>query len=176
MNQRATLTIRGQENGVRLPDDFKELAQKDPVYTIDPDGVTLYAADVMSRADCIKLYNTNTFYASGRQVPVAAKGIPLYLDFEDYVPFLKSYFKVGSDLQIQLNYFAYPPKLEKDSDDNYLTREYPQMIVDYAKYLIFKQVNDEAASAMAFKTAQDEFSRASKSDVYRNISGVRNLM
>jgi hypothetical protein len=78
----------------------------------------------------------------------------------------------NGDLNFEVSYYRYLPNVEDDDDEDYLMREHPLMILNFAKSLAFDAINDSLA-ATAASSAMSLFNTAAAKDTQAKIAGLR---
>lgn len=168
MRQKAVISIPSGDKSASFPDDFKCLTlQRDPIVQILPGGMPL-KVNMFTREQIERLttdFGELVSATIGRQ-----RKYSVYTDVDDGVWFLGLLVPATEDLDFQVSYYRFLPKLDDDNDQNQLTRDYPQMIVNRAKSIAFQLVNDPMADAFEAKY-QQELKSYSATDAYLAVAG-----
>lgn len=139
MRHVSNVTMLGGTSSVALPADFKELQpQRGAVSLFDP-ALGLFPCDVTSRESLIfsaTVPRGNLF--SQARVFLSNDGNQAFLNFLD---------NTSSDVTFAIAYFRFLPPLTADADENYLTREFEDMIQAKIKQIAFSSINDPQAAA-----------------------------
>ena len=152
MRNSGDITIAQGTSQVRLPEDFKEFTPEfSPVHLKVPENpgrmryypVQLRTFETVARTDSYLLFP----YAP-QQVVSEKFAVPLWLSMEgdSQTPFLNIMVAPDQELNYRISYFRYLPKLEQESQDNYFTREYEEMVEAKLKSVAFTSLTDPVAA------------------------------
>jgi hypothetical protein len=159
------VTMRAGAQWVSLPSDFKEFQRgRGVVRRVLADGGYL-PIDLAGRSLTQRM--------GSRWRPSAVTHNMFWLEFQNDCPVLRGNCRAMNEGKFQVAYYRYLPPLEKKTDDNYITRTWPQMVVHRAKSDLFALINDDERTASSEKLYQMEFKKAYNTDARREISGVR---
>jgi len=168
MKNTISLTIPGGNGSVNLPATFKE-----PQSGINP----LRGTDATTPQGFV-----NWFLYSKQEVmrlleiQVGAPDRKAYIDFDGTNWSLNTLGQVGSTTTFQLDCYLYFADLSGGTDSNYLTKEYPMLVLEQAKQYAYRHVGTPDALQMA-QAAQAEVERqyqlAAADDGFREVRGRR---
>lgn len=127
---------------ISLPADFKELADgRSPVVlgsSTTGTGPNIEMLPEMEvRRTSRKVYSTTQIQAYTNNTQFRAFLVGDTSGWKIGFPYA-----VSEAMPIYVTYFRYPAIMVKDSDTDMLSETYPELILDYAKYLAFSDVND----------------------------------
>ena len=127
--------------------------RKEISFTIDPVGATafsvpysVFATDIR-KIDYIQVAGTTTFLTKVDPKQVFCEGrsrTDVYYCTADAV-----YVQLASSaVSLVIGYYQYPERLVNVSDSNWLTRMYPEVVLDGAAAAIFRMIGDDTSSRM----------------------------
>jgi hypothetical protein len=140
MRHVSNVTMLAGTSAVSLPGDFKELQIK------------------RDRVGPVSLYTTTNGYfpieVTTREKLIGGAPLPRGVDQQAQVflsndgnqAFLNFLDNTSSDVTFSISYFRFLPPLEADTDENYLTREFEEMIQAKVKQTAFALINDPQAT------------------------------
>ena len=142
MRTTGNVTITANTSSVRLPDDFKEFVPDvGGIAVNDPnEQVGLQPCDLVTRE---KLLRTR----SSLNTNLGIIGLQVYETTDGDISSLNIFDTAGQDLTFTIAYFRYLPKLAADTDQNYLTRTYEDMVQARVKAVAFSVINDPLEAA-----------------------------
>lgn len=147
MRHLAQVTIPASSSSVALPNDFKELTPaRTPIHLVGTDG-KLSPVDVTRREDIIKIRAT---YLS----PIATSltgSIDVYLSSDADGWTLNLLDATTTAATFAVSYFRILPAIEAETDGNYLTRTYEDMVKSKLRAIAFAEVNDPIAASWEAK-------------------------
>lgn len=180
MIQKDTVTIIGGQSLTRLPGDFKELTRgRSPIGVLSSQEGTpnpiylpcsILNARQLERLNTFGSYNGFVWYGQVLN-PYQIVQLPVYLDFQDNYPTLNLICQTDIDVLFMVNYYRWLPPLEADGDENPLTMNFPEMIINKAMSIAFQLVKDESWQ-MHEQIFRDYYKEASRQDSYSQVAGV----
>lgn len=139
MRHVSNITMTAGTSAVVLPGDFKELQPKK--HKVGP--VTLYtptqgyfSVEVTSREALIGAAPMARGTETQARVYESNDGNQAFLNFLD---------NTQADATFSVSYFRFLPPLVADTDENYLTREFEEMVQAKIKQIAFSSINDPQA-------------------------------
>jgi len=163
MRNRSDVVIAQGTSSIALPARFKQLtAEQYPVTVIDPTMGTGPLAElpceVTSREDMIS-YRAST-YVPSRPANVRGRlsGLPVWIENTAAGWTLNIIDTAAEALTFRVSHFAFLADLAADSDSNYLTTNYPELVENKIKAIAFAAINDPIAAqfeAMAARLLSD---------------------
>lgn len=145
MRHSTDVEIAGSESSVKLPADFKE-------FVPDIGGISVVDALATSRGrmpcDLVteeKLIRTRA--ASGLPSSVWGNGLQVFATTDGDNTFLNILDIASGTLTFTIKYFRYLPSLAADTDQNFLTRTYEDMVQARVKAVAFSLINDPLEAA-----------------------------
>lgn len=160
MLKNATVTISTGNSSVNLPSDFKELAPgRTPVHYTDPVTGYLIDVEVMNRNQRIR-----------RAVLFPLTGYRVFIDYTTTPRKLNMYDTATENIPFDVTYFGFPAALVNDSDSNFLTTDFPEMLISKVKAIAFAAINDGMAGDFA-KLFEEQFMENRRNDSYQAVAG-----
>jgi hypothetical protein len=141
MRHVSNVTMAAGTSSVVLPGDFKELQPKTHrngpvnVYSV-AEGYT--AVEILSREALISAAPSPGSVFAQTRMFMSNDGNQAFLNFLD---------NTSTDVTFSVAYFRFLPPLSADSDENYLTREFEDMVQAKIKQIAFSSINDPQAAA-----------------------------
>jgi len=153
---------------VRLPQEFKELQSRNvaPIMIKNSDtsaSIGFFPVRIITKAEIRRINSKNTGFNT---IPT----LPVWIEWEDAVPFIKIDAVAGEDLIYEVSYFKYWPPLQAPTEENPITVSYPKMIYARARQEIFEDINDPI-QVIHEKIAEREFKTNKNTDDYRKLHG-----
>lgn len=151
MRHAIEVTITSGTGSVALPSDFKELTpEKSPVMlkSIETAGRTRFYPSRVGTFEDISRKDAYLLYPYAPQAVVTDKyGIPVYLSIDDQASVwtLNIVGTTNQDITYRVSYFRFLPQLKENTDENFLTREYEEMVEVKLKATAFMSLNDPVA-------------------------------
>lgn len=167
------VTIPDQNGQVAMPSDFKSMGDTPSAMLISTTGI---------KNPC-KLFHRAQFFAMQARnilsVPFVPPlynctiNFPLWWGIIDGIPMigLPSGVPAQGPLTFEISYYRYLPKLQADSDVNQFTLHHTDALIDMAKYIAFKSVNDPAKTD-ALNDAMTAFKVAAAKDDHIRLAGI----
>lgn len=178
MKHKVQLTVLNGSKSVSLPSDFKELQRMRSPIWLDAGGRPV-PCDVTDESYLVRL--DASFLSPWRESfstqywGLKSKGFPVFLQFDSLGVTLNIFDNADEDLLFTVNYYRFLPPLLADSDENYLTVNYTEMVKAKIKAVAFESLNDPAAAD--WETLYElKRVKASRDDAYRRVAGRRNQM
>lgn len=135
------ITMTAGTSAVALPGDFKELQSPKGSVSLYVPSEGYFPCEVVTRAKLIQGGTVPRGAAFEARVFLSNDGNQAFLNFLD---------NTTSDVTFSVEYFRFLPLLAADSDENYLTREFEDMVQAKIKQIAFSSTNDpQAASELA---------------------------
>lgn len=154
MRHVSQVTMADGTSSVAMPGDFKEMQiERGSVALIDASN-TRIPVDIVTREKLIGL----TAMTMPQLVRPSRTTVPkLFLSNDGNQAFLNMLDTTTGPASFEVAYFRYLPNLEADNDENYITREFEDMVQARVKAVAFSVINDpQAATEMGlykiFKT------------------------
>ncbi len=143
MKQVDTVTLTGGQLTVNMPDDFKALTtEKTPIFHVTTDGLlmpcNIYSPEKLGRLNAS--FGSLMSATTGRD-----RRLSILVDIQDGLWFIGIPASTTEDISFRVSYFRYFPVLDADTDENAMTRDYPQVIINRAKAIALRLINDEEA-------------------------------
>jgi hypothetical protein len=137
MRHVGVVTMTSGTSSVLLPSDFKELQpQKGSVSVFDA-ATGYYMCEVTTREKLIR--QSLSARGGGFQASI-------FLSSDGNVASLNFLDTTLSDVTFSVAYFRFLPPLLADTDENYLTREFEDLVQAKIKHIAFSAINDPQAS------------------------------
>lgn len=165
MKKEADITIVSGSSAVALPADFKELqSPREAVHLLfqDASGPRMLPVEVTTRADQLQ-----RVFRLGKDLWLRA-----FIDTLSDVRTLKVAENTTQDLPFNVRYYGFLPNLTSGTDHNFLTDNYPELVLARAKGIALASVNDPLAESFEALT-EKRFIEAKTDDARRDISGVK---
>ena len=166
MKATINLTIPGGNGSVNLPTNFKEpQSGKNPLRGMDnttPQNFVNWF--LYSKQEIMRLL----------EIQVGAPDRKAYIDFDGTNWNLNTLGQVGSTTMFSFDIYQYLADLANPTDANYMTREYPLLVLEQAKVYAFRHLNTEAgyeAAQVCQGEVERQFQIASADDGYREVRG-----
>lgn len=169
----------GSQNG-KLFDDFKELVKgNSPITWVSPTFQREIPCKVMHKNELKRLdaYMNYGYFLDPNAYSLTGN-IPVYIDWIGGRPTLNLVRPVtttAGQITFNVNYYRYLPDLENLTDDNEITRQFPELVENKAKAILFERFNDDMAGKSE-ALYEKYFLEARISDASRMEAGVRLLM
>lgn len=141
MRHLSNITMTAGTSTVALPGDFKELCpQRGSVSLYDPTS-GYFPCEVVTREKLIQGDLVPRDVTFGARIFLSNDGNQAFLNFLD---------NTFSEVTFSIAYFRFLPPLSADTDENYLSREFEDMVQAKIKQIAFSSINDpQAASELA---------------------------
>jgi hypothetical protein len=152
MRHSETVTVLSGESSVKLPDDYKEMTpEESPVHLrhSEATGKIRWVPSKLSTFEELARKDAMLLFPYAPQSVITDKfGIPVYTSVEgdEQVWYLNVFGTADADLPFRVSYFRFLPRLESDTQSNYLTREYEEMVEAKLKATAFMSLNDPVAA------------------------------
>lgn len=169
------VTLLNGSRTVNMPDDFKEL-------TADtyPIGVYKTAQEALATGSQITpcvIYTPEKLIrlrSSWGNLISATTGrdrkISISIDVQDGEWMIALQDTATEDIVFQVRYYKFLPLLKADADENMLTRDYPEVIINRAKSIAFGLINDPEGIT-AEQRYELEFQKALRTDAHAAFAG-----
>jgi hypothetical protein len=169
------VTIPQLEESVSLPADFKAMTQEQfPVMVRSQDNQTWLPCPLQSEEYCLR-YQATTFYPPSQISQFMARaGVTVFTRRDLNGDTLRIGLPAAEDLKFRVSYFRFLPDLVEDKDDNFLTREYEDLVEHRILATAFASINDVEMTA-AHETLFAKALRESAIDDSRRTSQGRPL-
>lgn len=179
MKSRQDVVIPAGSSSVLLPTRFKELyPEQFPVAVISPPGsggiVSEIPCEVTSREDIVGYRISSLLPVRQASFSGSLVGYPVWTELTGSGWTLNIADPASETLTFRVAHHAFLPELAADSDSNYLTLNYPDLVENKVKGIAFMAVNDPIGAqfeAMATKLLNeavlDDKRRASRGRVMR---------
>jgi hypothetical protein len=152
MRHSEEMTISTGATNVQLPANFKEFTPENtPVHLkhVETTNRTRWVPSRVGTFEDIARKDTMLLYPYAPQQVITDKfGIPVYLTVEgdEGLWFLNIFGTASTDIIFRVSYFRFLPKLQADDQDNFLTREYEEMVESKLKATAFMSLNDPVSA------------------------------
>lgn len=141
MRHVANVTMSSGSSTVALPGDFKELCPQKGSVSLYTATEGYFPCEVVTREKLIQGDLVPRDITFGSRVFLSNDGNQAFLNFLD---------NTFTDVTFSIAYFRFLPLLSADTDENYLTREFEDMVQAKIKQIAFSSINDpQAASELA---------------------------
>jgi len=175
MRHRDTVTMSNGATSVSLPLDFKELlADRSPVYMQGGDG-SLLPVSITRESTERRLLTSNQTIVVPTNPSTLFRDLPCWLEWGPQTAEFHTLYPVAGDTNFVVNYFRFLPSLEADSDQNYITMFYEEMVKAKVSAVAFEELRDPEWEAQE-KLYADRFRRAVADDLYRSQKGRKTQM
>lgn len=169
MKDRITVVIPNQATSVALPNNFKELqAERSPIYMQGQDG-SLLPCHITREATERRLLTANQTIVVPTNPSTLFRDLPVWLDWDANDAFLHLLYPTTGDTSFVIKCFNYLTDLEADTDQNYITRFYVEMVKTKVAAVAYEELRDpewrdqEALYVERLKKAKaDDLYRAQK--------------
>lgn len=140
---------------------FKELrSNRTPIHSVNADG-RLVEVDVLTRASLLR-----------RSTPIlSVLRLQCYIERNDEVATIKLADNTAEDVALKVYCYRFLEDLSAAGDSNFLTNDYPQMVLALTKALCFEAVNDPEA-AVAEELYEKRYREASRTDARQEVAGL----
>lgn len=155
---------------------FKELTIGNSPVQLQGEDLIFTPCDVWTREKVLRrqarlisnsiLYTIYSHPDQSRRVSV-----PVWIGWENEQPTLNILFSAASNLPFQVSYYGYLPPLVNPTDSNYLTINYPEMVVNKAKAIAFSTIQDPVAANIE-DFFEKKFREAVAQDAYQQVAGL----
>lgn len=178
MKKSVPLAWEANESSLRLPGDFKELAGPQSSVTIAYDGSNNYPLQIVvyGKKELQRIY-TAGFGRGLTARPVTNRSNSIhascYLDWNGNVATLNFPYKTQEKIDVNVDYYAYPQPLNNDDDTNFLLTEYPEMVLQKSKSILFEAINDDGAAELANAKYLEYYSQAATQDARKKNAGMQ---
>jgi len=168
-----TTTIPAGQVSIALPSNFKEPQRgKNPLKGSNPLSAVGYVPWVLVSKQELERLQMIGQTTTDRRATVFQDGGSwkiMMAGFNDGFAVAATY-----DVTFHLDAYAFLAKLTNATDTNYFLEEYPQMVLEKTKELVFAlsgEDDDVAKAQVANQRYTDEFQRASIDDANREVAG-----
>lgn len=152
MRTSGNVVIQAGTSSVRLPADFKEFTPEyTPIHLIvgDTPGKMRYYPVELSTFERVARADSYLLFPYTPQQMISEKfAVPLWMTLEgdNQEAFLNILALPQQELTYRVSYYRFLPRLETDAQDNFITREYEEMVEAKLKATAFASLNDPLAA------------------------------
>jgi hypothetical protein len=156
-----TITLTAGDLTATMPENFKSVTKlKTPISLVRSDGTTA-PCEIYSREEIDRL--RLSFGALAESTTGRDRKLSVFLDCQDGLWVVGIPTAVDEDLTFRISYFGFLRDMVEDEDSNLLSQNYPDVILERAKMLAFRAVNDPEWKEHA-ESYIGELQRASRVD------------
>jgi len=170
MTDRITVTMANGDTSIVLPSNFKELkSERSPIYLSGQDG-TLLPCRVTREALERRLLTANQTIIVPTNPSTLFRDLPVWVDWDANDAFLYTLYPVTGDTNFIIKCFVYLNDLVADTDQNYITRTYEEMVKAKISAVAFEELRDPEWKDQE-ELFNDRFIKAKADDLYRAQKG-----
>lgn len=176
MRSRVFVSISTGQSSVSLPAEFKAFTSEQfPIHVRNSSGAELFPCDLIT-FEKSKRYRATTFFPPLTATQFAARsGVPVYLDQDGETFSLNLAAPAAENLEFLASCYAFQPDLAQETDTNFLTRSYPDLVEARVKATAFSRVNEFAEMVPALEAQYRQYLREAKSADVRQYRQGRPL-
>jgi hypothetical protein len=170
MTDRITVTIGNTETSAVLPSDFKELqAERAPIYLQGQDG-SLLPCYISREATERRLLTANQTIIVPTNPSTLFRDLPVWISYDANDAFLNMLYPSTGTSTFVIKCFVYLPKFSDDTDENYISRFYEEMVKAKVSSVAYEELRDPE-----WKDQEDLYhlrlKKAKADDLYRAQKG-----
>lgn len=170
MSDRKTATITNGNTSIALPSDFKELqAERAPIYLQGQDG-SLLPCHVSREATERRLLTANQTIIVPTNPSTLFRDLPVWISYDSTGSILNMLYPSTGDSVFVIKCFVYLTDLAADTDQNYITQFYEEMVKAKVSAVAYEELRDPE-----WKDQEDLYhsrlQKAKADDLYRSQKG-----